>query len=385
MSGSVMVDSSLATPAEQALQRCRQAWRDREGGDEAAAASGFLAALGIDPNCRGALRALHYDRWSDSVLVDALPVLERMAPGKQKALSPTTRVLLSTMLADWHYRVGDRCRAMAHYLSQWRSPWLSCSGLGATAATSGSPAPPGGGLPDALLIGAPKSGTTSLVAYLRGHPQLWVPPCKELHFFDNRWDWGIDWYQAQFPPRLPGREMVRLEGTPNYLQHPEIPQRVQALLPEARLLVLLREPLDRAVSWLHHQRRWGELREPVEILLRRELEELLAMSSEQRQQLGHCAYNALSGSLYAQQLARWRERFPAEALLCLRFEDLRRNPAGTCRRVLEFLDLDPEDLRLERFPVFNAAPQAYQGIDPGLARDCREGLLTEAGQIWASL
>lgn len=370
--------------AEQAQQQCRQAWQARERGDEAAAATAFLEALASDHACREALRALHYNRWSDAVLVAALPTLERLAAEGGGATGGVAPALLTTVHADWHYRVGDRSRALAYYRSQWGSPWAPCSGAPAASGDSGSPAP-AAGRPDALLIGAPKCGTTSLLAYLRGHPRLWVHPRKELHFFDSRWDWGVDWYWSQFPPRPPGREMLRLEGTPNYLQHPEIPERVQTLLPEARLLVLLREPLERAVSWLHHQRRWGGLQEPIEVVLRRELEELLAMGPEQRRGLGWRHPNALAGSLYAQQLARWRERFPDGALLCLRFEDLRRHPAGSCRRALEFLNLDPDDLSLDGYPVFNAAPEAYRSIDPGLARACREDLLTEAMQIWTEL
>ncbi len=349
----------MAEPGGEAQQLCRRGWRAREAQDPLEAARAFVAALGCDPQHRQALRALHYQHWPEAVQRELLPQLQGLAQGAGEA------GLLQVVVADWHYRVGECERALAFYQHQ-------CGG-------------PGGALPEALLIGAPKSGTTSLLAYLGRHPQLWAHPRKELHFFDSRWDWGAEWYEAQFPAWPAGRGRLRMEATPNYLQHAAIPERVRSLIPAVKLVVLLREPLERAVSWVYHQKRWGGLEGSAEAVLRRELEELQAMAPQDRQQLGWRHPNGLAGSLYAQQLQRWREQFPARSLLCLRFEDLRRDPRRICERVLTFLDLDPQWLRLREFAVHNPAPDPYPPLDPGLAQACRQGLLAEALALWGQL
>jgi len=350
---------AMAEGSADPLLLCRRAWQAWQADDAPGAAEAFAAVLAQAPGQRQALRALQYQRWPESVQRQLLPELERLARG------PGAAPLLQRVVADWHYRVGERERALAFYRQQRG---------GAV-----------GGLPEALLIGAPKSGTTSLMAYLSPHPQLWAHPRKELHFFDNRWEWGREWYAAQFPAWAAGCGPLRMEATPNYLQPPGIPERVRELLPAVKLVVLLREPLERAVSWVHHQKRWAGLEGSVEVLLRQELAALEAMAEAERQQLGWCHPNGLGGSLYAPQLARWRAVFPARSLLCLRFEDLRLDPRQVCERVLTFLDLDPERWSPCDYSIHNPAPEPYPRLDPGLAQACRQGVLAEALALWAAL
>ena len=112
-------------------------------------------------------------------------------------------------------------------------------------------------LPDFVVIGAQKAGTTSLYRMLRKHPQVHMPRTKELHYFDFHYERGPEWYAAQFRP---GRwERRRGEATPNYMWGPLARQRLIADLPSARIIAILRNPVDRAYSHYWHDRRRREM------------------------------------------------------------------------------------------------------------------------------
>ena len=115
-------------------------------------------------------------------------------------------------------------------------------------------------LPDFLISGAQRGGTTSLYNYLQAHPCFELPTTKELHFFDRKFHRGLAWYRAHFPTylekcfaqRIQGRAFLTGEATPNYLFHPLVSRRVAEVLPRVKLIVLLRNPVDRAFSHYHH-------------------------------------------------------------------------------------------------------------------------------------
>ena len=340
--------------------------QQREQGEEGPAGHSFLRALHHQGDCEQALWALDFHRFTPELLAELLPGLDALVSQGQCRHPRALEVL-----ADWHHQVGDRARAERFFR-----------------ALAGDPGddPAGERRPEALVIGAPKCGTTSLMAYLGAHPQVWTQPRKELHFFDNRWHWGPQWYAEQFPPRRPGGPRVRMEGTPDYLQHRVIAERVRQTLPDVRLIVVLREPVERALSWYHHQRRWGGLMGSAETVIARELEEINALPAAERRSLGWRAPNCLAGSLYDEQLLSWRQHFSKGTMLFLHFEDLRRNPGQTTRRALAFLGLDPEELPAQtRFPVLNGAPEPYPPLDSGLAQLCRQTLLAGAHELWGQL
>src|SRR6187551_3563074 len=114
-------------------------------------------------------------------------------------------------------------------------------------------------LPDFLVIGAQKAGTTALYAYLRWHPGIAGPSWKEVCFFDRHWWRGEAWYRGQFPLRA-GERLVG-EASPSYLFHPLAPERARSLVPGAKLVALLRDPVDRAYSQYQHEVALG--REPL--------------------------------------------------------------------------------------------------------------------------
>ena len=202
-------------------------------------------------------------------------------------------------------------------------------------------------LPDFLIIGAQRAGTTALYEYLRRHPTITGPARKEVNFFDVHHRRGPAWYRGQFPRRR--RDALVGEASPSYLFHPLAPERVAALLPEVRLIALLRNPIDRAHSHYHHEVELG--REPLtfeealereEERMRGELERMLADPAY----FSHAWWNHtyLARGRYAEQLERWLAVFPRERLLVLPSEALFDRPAESYASILEFLGADPHDL-----------------------------------------
>src|SRR5437764_5111475 len=120
-------------------------------------------------------------------------------------------------------------------------------------------------LPDFLIIGTQRGGTTSLYHYLKTHPCVQLANTKDTHFFDKKFNKGLSWYRGHFPTRLGKYYTQRVrqqpfvtgEASPSYLFHPHAPGRVAQLLPSARLIVLLRNPVDRAYSQYFHAVKLG--------------------------------------------------------------------------------------------------------------------------------
>jgi hypothetical protein len=197
--------------------------------------------------------------------------------------------------------------------------------------------------PDFLLLGVPKGGTTSLFAWLCQHPQIWGHPRKELHFFDGDYHLGEAWYCAQFPRFQNKSGILRGEATPNMFSHPEAPARVSRLIPEVKALVLLRDPLDRAVSWVQHLQRLEGLQGSVESWLSQELETLQSLDAKELSRSGRVGTGALQDSLYDLHLQRWRFSLAEpKQLLVISSERLFADPQAQLSAVLTFLGLDSD-------------------------------------------
>ena len=108
--------------------------------------------------------------------------------------------------------------------------------------------------PDFMIIGAMRSGTTSLYNYLIQHPKIIPASEKEIHFFTLHYERGLSWYQEQFEKNFPNfslnksNEFLTGEGTPAYIRHPEAPKRIAEILPNIKFIALLRNPVERAYS-----------------------------------------------------------------------------------------------------------------------------------------
>ena len=202
-------------------------------------------------------------------------------------------------------------------------------------------------LPDFLVLGAQKAGTTALYAYLRWHPGITGPSWKEVSFFDRHWWRGERWYRGHFPLRSAGRLMG--EASPSYLFHPLAPERAWSLVPEARLVALVRDPVARAYSQYQHEVALGREQLGFEEALAAEegrtageVERLLADPRAFSRAWWDHTY--VARGLYAEQLERWLEHYPRERLLVVRTEDLGERPAETYAEIVRFLGAAPHEL-----------------------------------------
>ena len=184
-----------------------------------------------------------------------------------------------------------------------------------------------GALPDFVVIGAPKCGTTFFYHLLSKHPYVQPAAFKEVHFFDLLYEEGVEWYRQCFlpPEQKDGRKTITGDGTPSYLFHPQAPERMAEVIPEARLIALLRNPVDRSYSAYHHRARHKD--------------EIETFEESVRASLDAPNQGFLSQSIYVDHLLRWRRFFSEEQLLILKSEDFSEDTLGTLKRALDFLDL----------------------------------------------
>jgi hypothetical protein len=238
-------------------------------------------------------------------------------------------------------------------------------------------------LPAFLVIGAQPTGAMSLFNALCRHPQVACPTpanddvewSKELHFFDDNFWRGIGWYRSHFPlaasarvMRRLGRDLVPGEITPSYILHPAAPERAAATLPSARLIALLRDPIERAYAHYDNMKRQGLENLSFEHAVAAEDERL---AGEEERLLADPRYGSgryrnyayIKRSLYADQLERWLACFPREQLLVLRAEDFVEDPGAVFAEAVAFLGLRPWR------PLSFGAP--YRLVSPDIDRAFR--------------
>ena len=226
-------------------------------------------------------------------------------------------------------------------------------------------------LPDFLILGAQKAGTTALYAYLRWHPGITGPSWKEVSYFDRHYRRGASWYRGHFP--IGAGDRLVGEASPGYLFHPLAPERVRTTVPEAKLIALLRDPVDRALSHYHHEVALG--REPLSFEEAIDAEPERTRGEEHRMvgEPGYFShawwdYTYLARGRYAEQLERWLAVFPPEQLFVVASEELASDSGQTYSRVLEFLGAPRHELG--SYP--RVYQQEYAELRPGPQRRLAE-------------
>ena len=202
-------------------------------------------------------------------------------------------------------------------------------------------------LPNFLVIGAQKAGTTSLYYYLKQHPRIYMSPVKEAHFFDA--DEGeqpnfrgpgrsstppitsIEEYRALF--RGVTGETAVGEATPSYIYTPEAPARIRRRLPGAKLIAVLRNPTDRAYSAFLHTVRSG--REPLPDFAR-----ALGEEEARIRENWHPVFHYKHRGFYSDQLGRYFDAFGRDRVRVYLYEDLSEDPLGVLRDIFGFLGVD---------------------------------------------
>lgn len=239
-------------------------------------------------------------------------------------------------------------------------------------ATAPAPAPAAarsgsGRRPDTFIIGAPKSGTTSLFEYLAGHPDVYMSPIKEPFYFSpdvqgsihRRFEYGADEdkYLALYAD---ARGQKRLgEGSTRYLRSRVAPNNIHVFDPNARAIVMLRNPVDFVYAF--HNERVSQGEEPVT-----DFTQAIALDDERRagQNLppGSNSLGAVyhDSAMFGEQLERWFDALGRDRVHVIIFEDFVRDTPGAFRKVLEFLDIDA-DYRPSEFAVVNPSHRLRGG------------------------
>ena len=228
--------------------------------------------------------------------------------------------------------------------------------------------------PTFFMVGAARAGTTSMYDYLRAHPQIYMPLSiegKEPSFFcDLVPPWAADYrdldsYLSLFEPGR-GRAMVG-EGSTNYLVAPESARRIHARYPDAKILMLLRDPAARAYSLYRYICSFGMEHEPTfEKGLAAEAGRVNNAAFIKRWRLLYYAFLYYHSGLYSEQIARYFEVFPREQIHIVLFDDMKRDLLGTVQGIYRFLGVDPtfepllDSRNASQFP-FSVRFQAFIG------------------------
>lgn len=205
-----------------------------------------------------------------------------------------------------------------------------------------------------LIIGAGKSGTTALYYYLCKHPKFIPPLQKELDFFNSNLELGLDWYLAHFPPLPNEGGFLTGEATPWYFGQEGVAEKVFQLFPNIKLILILRNPVSRAISHYYMNLKTTENRSletaiNSELKILSNLENPLQVSGE----YWETEQGYLWFGLYSYFLEKWMALFPREQLLILRSEDLCNETAKTMQQVYEFLEIP--DYPLPDYPKYNSS------------------------------
>jgi hypothetical protein len=231
--------------------------------------------------------------------------------------------------------------------------------------------------PDFVIIGAQKSGTTSLYKYMVQHPSVLAASKKEVHYFDIRYQNGDLWYRSHFPFSFITKKnnFITGEASPYYIFHPYALARMRQVVPKAKIIILLRNPIDRAISHFFHEKKRNR---EVFSLEKAFQEEEKRISLEYTKMLEDQSYNSRiyknysykKRGVYIDQLKLCYQFFPKEQVLVLKSEDFFLNPVKILKSVFLFLEIDP-DFRPQYLEKFNVGSYTDQ-VPQTVIRDLRD-------------
>lgn len=208
-------------------------------------------------------------------------------------------------------------------------------------------------LPDFILCGAPRCGTTSIYEGLLEHPNIFSAKIKEIHFFDGNYHRGENWYRYHFPSKLKKlinkrifkKKFVTGEATPFYLIHPHAPHRVKRISSKVKLLVILRNPIDRAYSHFSSAVSNGKEELSFEDAIKEEknrvwgeMEKMKDNDDYDSSEIYYRKAYFLQG-LYYNDLSRWMEIFPRKQFLIISSEEFFKDSTQNFNKIYKFLEL----------------------------------------------
>jgi len=220
-------------------------------------------------------------------------------------------------------------------------------------------------LPNFLIIGAQRGGTTSLYNYITKHPKIIPALQKEIHFFDINFNKGIQWYQSHFQQNSffsllyytkKFKDCITCEASPYYIYHPHVPKRISKIIPDVKLIALLRNPIERAFSHYHHEVKLGIEKISFEDAIKEEPKRLNGelkkmLEDEFYYSFNHQNFSYLERGIYIEQLENWEKFFPKKQILILSSEEFYSNPDKICNDVFDFLGLPI--IKIKKAKIFN--------------------------------
>ena len=228
-------------------------------------------------------------------------------------------------------------------------------------------------LPDFAIVGAMKCGSTSLYNFVIQHPDITSATKKEIHYFSMHHNYGEKYYRSHFPTKLSAylhkkkyQKLLTGEASINYLFFPAAPNRMKDLLPDIKLIVILRNPIDRAYSHYHHAIRKNfetfSFEKAIELEEERCIGEMEQLLQDPDFIPTHFRKNSyLARGVYADQLERWFRYYNRDQFLFLTTEDFAKNPQQTLNQFFDFVDARPFQVRnLTNLNVGN-----YEKMDEG--------------------
>lgn len=211
-------------------------------------------------------------------------------------------------------------------------------------------------LPSFIIVGAIKAGTTTLSQLLDKHPMLRTSSNLEPHFFDQNFDKGILWYKKQFPLLFFNARKTAFEATPFYLYHPLVPQRIAETLPQVKIVVLLRNPIERAISHFKFNVKKGieylDFKEAIQReneFIEQEKELLKTASNYQSKLLQNFSY--IDMGYYDRQLEIWFKHISRDKMLFLDAKKLHNNPQETIDELLAFVGANSFKVNTGNLPL----------------------------------
>lgn len=208
--------------------------------------------------------------------------------------------------------------------------------------------------PDFLIVGAQKCGTSSLYRNLVKHPSIVPAFVKEIYFFSSAryFQKGVHWYKAHFPllphkyfnTRIRKLDFLTGEASPGYIFYPHAPRRISELLPDVKIIVLLRNPVDRAYSHYYHEVRKKRESLSFEDAIKKEEQRLRGefdkiMEDEHYFSFNFLHYSYLLRGIYVDQLKRLNNYFSKDQIIILKSEDFFKDPQASFEQVIQFLGL----------------------------------------------
>lgn len=198
--------------------------------------------------------------------------------------------------------------------------------------------------PDFIIAGVSKCGTSSLQIYMGHHSQILLPHKKEVDFFRKNFNRGLDWYLAHFPSITDSSDLLTGDATPTYFESVDAPRRIHDLFPDTKIIILLRNPVKRTISWHYHKVSRGAEKRSLEEAINSEIRELSKYTESDLERLDYDYKSNILGSLYVYKFKEWFKYFAKEQVLIIKSEDLYQNPQTIIEQVFQFLGIKNESI-----------------------------------------